>query len=230
MLDFSEMRSHQTSFKKSEEEIGFESTKTSKELTGVELRLSKAFVKDNHTRKIPPFIPGKAQIYFLTIVASDVKNDVPHLDILPYPKVDDNEELPVNKAIYYWKETEQSKSPPGQIHVFAALIKSKKGLRTTGEILLEVKKDNDYQSIIYKAAELIGSATPWGQAVQAISSIAHIVGRHLGKVEDKPLVAVTESFTDLNGLYDTVGEKEILTEHKNGTIGMTIIVRDKDRN
>mgnify|MGYP006164671049 CR=1 FL=1 len=47
----------------------------SDKISGLEIRLSHVIIKDNKTAKIFPF-PGLAKIYFLTLVISDVENQM----------------------------------------------------------------------------------------------------------------------------------------------------------
>lgn len=47
--------------------------KTSKDVTGIELRMLPPLIKDNHTTAVWPF-PGFSKLYCLTIVVSDVPN------------------------------------------------------------------------------------------------------------------------------------------------------------
>ena len=96
---------------------------TTGDISGIELRLSRAHILDNRTPNIGPF-PGYAKIYFLTLVVSDIHNQAVFVDVKGFPKVDDKEDLPIDNTLYYWKKTSASKNPPSQLHVFTSIIKA----------------------------------------------------------------------------------------------------------
>lgn len=74
---------------------------TSGKLTGIELRLLPPFVKDNNTEPFFPF-PGFSKLYCLTIVVSDIGNQlVGGIDLQGFPRIGDNEHLPNNKPRRY---------------------------------------------------------------------------------------------------------------------------------
>ncbi|HEX6226673.1 MAG TPA: hypothetical protein VFZ52_19775 [Chryseolinea sp.] len=198
------------------------------ELSGIELRLSRVLIKDNGAVKIPPF-PGLAQMYFLIIVISDLENPIHNLDLKGFPKVDDFEELPVDRTIFYWKKTELSNRNPGQIHAFVSVVKSKEKLREAGEILSKVKGDKDYANLVSGLTQILASATPVGQVADTLFNLASIVGKYLGNVKDKPLLTWVQSFTDINGDLDVLGKIVKQKENKNVALTMTLVVRDKAR-
>lgn len=191
---------------KSKAEILFESDiPTTGDISGIELRLSRAHILDNRTPNIGPF-PGYAKIYFMTLVISDIQNQAVFVDVKGFPKVDDKEDLPIDNTLYYWKKTSNGKTPPSQLHVFTSIIKSKQSLRDTGKILQEIKDDDGYKSAIKTVVSVVTSANPVAPIVDQITNLANIVGKFLGKVEDKPLITVLQSFTDINGDFDVLGK------------------------
>lgn len=200
---------------------------TAGELTGIELRLSKVLIKDNKTPKIWP-LPGLAQLYLLVVVVSDLDNPVQNIDLKGFHKVDDNEELPIDKTIFYWKEGDSPKNP-AQINVFVSVIKSKEGLRDVGNVLRKVKDDQDYTDLVTNIRAMLTNATAFGQVTDSLFTLASIVGKYLGDVKDKPLMTWVQSFTDLNGDQDTLGKKVVAKENNDVAMAMTMIVRDKNR-
>jgi hypothetical protein len=186
------------------------------------------YIKNNKTPSIGPF-PGYAKVYFICLVASDVPNQAPKLDIKAFPKVDDNEELPIDKTIYFWKHTKTRTIAPSQIHVFTSIVKSKKALRDVGKILTEVKKDKEYKSVLKTIAGAVSGASAASELVDQISNLASIVGRFLGKVDDRPLISVLQSYTDINGDFDSLGKIRKEFPNRYGTIGLSITIRDSFR-
>lgn len=200
---------------------------TTGEISGIELRLSRAHILDNRTPNIGPF-PGYAKVYFLTLVVSDVKNQAVFVDVKGFPKVDDKEDLPIDNTLYYWKKTGNA-TPPSQVHVFSSIIKSKQALRDTGKLLQELKDDNGYKSALTTVVEAVTSATPVAPIVDQITNLANIIGGFLGKVEDKPLISVLQSYTDLNGDFDVLGKVSKEYRSKYAVLGLSLTVRDKER-
>lgn len=201
---------------------------TSKDITGVEIRLSKVLIKDNGTPAVWPF-PGLARMYLMTIVISDVSNGAISLELKGFHKVGDNEELPVDRTLFHWvKKTDTDKSP-GQIHVFASVIKSKEALRNVGEILAQVKGDSDYTSLVAGIGTLVSSGTPVGAIADLAFTVASIVGKYLSAVNDKPWFTWVQSFTDLNGDMDNLGATMRGRENNRVAMALSIIIRDQSR-
>jgi hypothetical protein len=202
---------------------------TTEDLTGIELRLLPPFIKNNRTPRIPPF-PGLAKLYCLTIVVSDAENDlIGGIDLQGFPRIGDNEHLPINKTIFYWQQDENSKKPPSQLHIMCCVMKSKSGLRDTGKILASIKNDEEYKNIITSLAGLVTKASPPGAIVTAITSLASVVGRLLENVQDKPLATTVNSFTALDGSFDKEGVFKNLFATKNVNFEFSLIVRDKNK-
>jgi len=200
---------------------------TSGEISGIELRLSRAHILDNRTPSIGPF-PGYAKIYFLTMVVSDIQNQAVFIDIKGFPKIDDKEDLPIDNTLYYWKKTATNKTAPSQLHVFSSIIKSKQALRDAAKILHELKDDDGYKSALKMIVSIVTSASV-GPIVDQITNIANIVGKFLGKVEDKPLISVLQSYTDINGDFDALGKVSKEYKSKYAILGLSLTVRDKER-
>src|SRR6476620_1813404 len=142
------------------QESFFESTGdilTSDQISGMEIRLSHVIVKDNKTPKIFPF-PGLAKIYFVNLVLSDLAAEPISLDLKGFEKVDDGDGLAVDRTLFYWKKTPDSKKAPSQIHVLCSILKSKEDLREVGSVLDKIKKDNEYKDLASNLATLIGNA------------------------------------------------------------------------
>jgi hypothetical protein len=201
---------------------------TSGEISGIELRLSRAHILDNRTPNLGPF-PGYAKVYFLTMVVSDIQNQAVFVDVKGFPKVDDKEDLPIDNTLYYWKQTTSNKTAPSQVHIFSSIIKSKQALRDAGKILQELKDDESYKSAIKTVISVVASASPVGQIADQITNIANIVGKFLGKVEDKPLISVLQSYTDINGDFDVLGKISKEYRSKYAILGLSLTVRDKER-
>lgn len=202
---------------------------TSKDITGIEVRLSKVLIKDNGTERIWPF-PGLAKMYLLTVVVSDLQEEPVLLDLKGFAKVGDNEELPVDRTLFYWKKDKgDSAKAPGQIHVFASVIKSKQALREVGEILSEVKGDPEYNDLMSNISSLINKANPVGTISDTVFTAATIVGKYLSGVDDKPWFTWVQSFTDVNGDMDNLGATVRGRESEKVAMTLSLIIRDKGR-
>ncbi|MDN3723847.1 hypothetical protein QRD02_05595 [Aequorivita sp. SDUM287046] len=202
--------------------------KSSDELSGVEIRLSRVLIINNGTPKIFPF-PGLAQFYLLIIVVSDVDEGHQTIDLKGFPKVDDGEELPVDRTLFYFKKTKKSQKTPGQIHVWISVIKSKENLRDVGNILAEVRKDGEYNSWMSKIKDALSITNPAMQVVDGITKLADIAGKYMGKVEDKAMISWQQSFTDISGDLDALGKHPKDMKNDKVSLGLTLIVRDKAR-
>src|SRR5919205_2773388 len=94
---------------------------TSADVSGIELRMLPPFIKDNTTPRIFPF-PGYAQLYCLTIVVSDAPNQlVGAIDLKAFPRIGDQEALPINKTLFYWQAVNEQDPSPNQIHVMCSI-------------------------------------------------------------------------------------------------------------
>lgn len=198
---------------------------SSKELTGIEIRLLPPFIADNNTE---PFLlfPGFAKLYCLTIVVSDVDNQMAGgIDLQGFPRIGDKEHLPVNKTIFYWQQKDKNSAAPTQIHTMVSVIKSKKGLRDVGKIMTELKKDEDYKGIVKSIGTLAKNATGAGIAMEIVTQLSAVVGKYLGNVEDKPIGTIVNSYTALYGDFNNSGVVKRSYATKKVNFEIEIIVR-----
>lgn len=201
---------------------------TSSDVTGIELRMLPPYVKDNRTEKVWPF-PGYAKLYCLTIVASNVANQLMGaIDLNGFPRIDDKENLPINKTIYLWQAENKEDKAPNQIHVFCSIMKSKQSLRDVGEIMNKVKEDTEYKDLVGSLAKLAKDAAKFNVATDIITNVATVVGKYLGKVEDKPLGTIINSYTTLFGDFDKLGVAPLVYPTKNVDFNFKMVVRSKE--
>lgn len=209
------------------ENIGGDIPKAS-EISGIELRIVKAEVFDNRTAPFFPF-PGLANVYLFNLVISDLGETGQETILEGFQGVDDNSILDVNRSIFYWKKTSQTKKVPSQIHVLSSIIKSKGKLRKIGEVLESLKNDEDYKSLISEIITVVQSSSPTGVIVSLLQKSAPIVGKFLKGVEDKPIFTRIHSFTDLGGDFDILGQTDHPASNRGGSINLRLFVRDKKR-
>ena len=143
---------------------------TSKDVSGLELRLSRVRIKDNGTPAVWPF-PGLAQLYLLVVVISD-HGAMQELTLKGFPKVDDDEELLVDRTLFYWKKSDETPKAPSQIHVLVSVIKSREELREVGKVLTQVKADKNYTDLVGSIKVLVAAATPVTQIADLVFSLA----------------------------------------------------------
>lgn len=200
---------------------------TSKDISGVELRMLAPLIKDNHTPK--SFLSkGFANLYGVTIVVSDVVNQLAGaLDIKGFPRIGDHEFLPVNKTVFYFQKGETTGNPPSQVHIMATIIKSKEGLRNVGEIMGSINKDEGYKSLIGSVGSLVKDASKFNVISDVVLQVAGIVGKYLGKVEDKALGTVINSYTTLHGDFDKLGINSLVYPTRDVDFNFDLVVRDK---
>jgi hypothetical protein len=196
---------------------------SSQEVTGIEIRLLPPYILDNRTAAVFPF-PGFAKLYCMTIVVSDVNNQLAGgIDLQGFPRIGDKEHMPINKTIFYWQANKAQLVPPSQIHVMTSVIKSKKSLREVGKILADLNKDTEYKNLVKSLSKLSAQTN---LALEVITQLSSIVGKHLGQVEDKPLGTIVNSYTRLYGDFDKKGvqKRSYATRHVN--FELEVIVRD----
>lgn len=199
----------------------------SEEISGIEIRLSHVIIKDNKTAKVFPF-PGLAKVYFMTLVVSDIENQNINLDLKGFQKVDDGDALSIDKTLFYWKQENKSKVP-SQIHVMSTIIKSKQSLRDVAKIMENIKEDPEYKNLTENILKIVKDASQITDISNLILSVSSIVGKYLGKVEDKPLLTWYQSFTDINGDWDKQGKTFKHAENKYAAMDLSITIRDKKR-
>jgi hypothetical protein len=200
---------------------------TSADVTGIELRMMPPLIKDNRTEPFFPF-PGYAKVYCLTIVVSNVENQlVGAIDLKGFPRIDDKEFLPINKSVFYWQAEKPTDKAPNQIHVMCSVMKSKQALRDTGKIMARLKDDEEYTSLLGQLRGLATDAAKFSMVTDIITSIAGVVGKYLGAVEDKPLGTIFNSYTTLYGDFDRVGVSPLTYRTKNVDFEFKMVVRSK---
>lgn len=199
-------------------------------VAGIELRMLPPLVRDNHTISFWPF-PGRARLYCLTIVVSDAANQLTGLmDLHAFPRIGDNEYLPINKTIYYWQDKgDVNNKPPSQVHVMSSIIKSKEALRETADVLSKVKDDDDYKTLIGQLGEALQGVSSFSSVTNLTLQAAHIVGQYLGKVDDQPIGTVINSFTQLHGDWDRLGINHISIPTRDVDFQFELTVRDQYR-
>lgn len=199
----------------------------SKQLSGIELRIRSVYVKDNRTLRFWPF-PGLANLYLLLFVVSDVPNQsIKPVQIITFPAVGDRENLPTEETIFYYLD-ESGKEMPGQLHLVASVIKSKKGMRNAGAILENLQQDEEYNGLLQQLSGITRNALTMSTVIEGIKSLGTIVGRYLGKVEDRPLATVMRSFTALSGDWDQAGSRIISIPTKNVDFHFDLTIRRKE--
>jgi hypothetical protein len=201
--------------------------KTSNDVSGIELRMLPPLIKDNHTPSVWPF-PGFSNLYCLTMVVSDIPNQsVGNIDLKGFPRIGDQEHLPINKTIFYWQSKDKKDDGPNQIHTMCSVLKSKKDLRDVGNVLATVKEDSEYKGLMAAMAEAARDAAKFNLVTDIIVQVAGIIGKHLGKVEDKPLGTIINSYTTLHGDFDKIGIAPLLYSTKDVDFQFQMIVRNK---
>ncbi len=200
---------------------------SSKDSTGIELRMLPPLITDNHTPVVWPF-PGYSKLYCLTIVVSDVTNQLAgQIDLKGFARIGDNERLPINKTIFYWQSQKEEDKAPNQIHTFCSILKSKESLRNVGEIMGSVKDDSDYKSLITTLGKVAKDAASFNIVTDIVVQIAGIVGKYLGKVEDKPLGTIINSYTTLHGDFDKIGISQLVYLTRDVNFEFQMVVRNQ---
>lgn len=198
----------------------------SKNVTGLEVRLSRVFIKDNRTPQVWPF-PGFADVYLLLVVFDDLNPEPQVLNLSGFARIDDGEDLPVDKTAYYWKQEEPAGPVPSQIHVLLSVLKSKKGLRDTGAVMEKARESADFKSLVGKMVGAIAGAP--AAAAEVLLQLGGVVGSLLKDVEDKALFTQVVSFTDINGDFDNLGKTPVVKMNDFVQTTLTLVVRDPER-
>jgi len=193
-------------------------------LSGIEIRMSKVFIKENGTDYIP-FISRYSDLYFISSVIDDVSGKPLQLCIRGFENVDDCEQLNIDRTLYYWKPANENDKVPGQIHTLVSIVKSYEGIRNIGEALADFKSSGEYKSLILEVANLIaGGGT---SAVQdGLVALTSLIGSVLGNVDDTPLITVALSFTDINGDLTNLGKTTYARSNRNVDLLMNLVVRN----
>ena len=204
--------------------------KTSGDVSGIEIRMLPPFIVDNHTAPLWPF-PGYSKLYSLTIVVSDVENQVAGtIDLKGFPRIGDQEHLPINKTIFYWQGKNDEEKAPNQIHIMTSVIKSKQALRDTAKIMTDEKKHEGYNNLVKQIAKTTAETSAAGIVLDLVGEIAGVVGKYLGDVEDKPIGTTINSYTTLYGDFDALGINKRKIPTPDVTFEFDLVVRDKKKN
>jgi hypothetical protein len=199
---------------------------TSKKLTGLEVRLSQVLIRDNRTPHVWPFI-RYSNLYVITSSVDNLGTEPYSVNLKGFADVDDGEQLPVDRTVYYWKEDDTKNKPPGAIHILASIIKSNEGIRDVGAALASLRKTDDFKAVI-KA--IIAAATGGGAGIyEAFLPLVGVIGEVLGKIDDTPLITTVLSYTDINGDFDQLGRHPYPQRNRYVDMVTTLIVRDATR-
>jgi len=198
----------------------------SKKLTGLEVRLSQVFIRDNKTPHVWPFI-RYSNLYVMTSGVDNLGTEPYSLNLKGFAEVDDGEQLPVDRTIYYWKEDDAKKKPPCAIHILASIIKSNEGIRGAGAALASLRKTDDFKAVM---SAIIEAATGGGAGIyEAFLPLIGVIGEVLGKIDDTPLMTTVLSYTDINGDFDQLGRHPYTQKNRYVDMVTTLIVRDATR-
>lgn len=207
----------------------FESVTTSAQVSGMELRMLAPVIKNNQTPKFLAF-PGYAQLYCLTLIVSDADNQMAgSIDLTGFPRIGDNETLPISKTLYYWQAADETCESPNQIHMMCTIMKSKKALRDTSAILSSLKDDEQYKGLTGQLSKLAKSVTSFNAVTDTIVQIAGVVGKYLGNVEDKALGTVLNSYTTIHGDFDKTGVNAFSYTTRNVDFKFELTIRNKQQ-
>ena len=199
---------------------------TSDQITGLEVRLSKVFIKDNKQPNVWPFIKY-SDLYFIASTVDSLGGEPYTISINGFSDVDDREQLPVDRTVYYWKANNAADKAPGQIHLLVSIIKSNEGIRDLGRALSVLRQTDDFKNII---KTVVAAATSGAALItDALISMAGVLGSILGNVDDSPLITNVLSFTDINGNFDALGRHTYTSNNRYVDLEATLIVRDAIR-
>jgi hypothetical protein len=199
---------------------------TSKDLTGIEARLSQVFVKDNKTPHLWPFI-RYSDLYVVTSSIDNLGGEPYCVSLKGFAKVDDGEHLPVERTVYYWTPDGAGSRAPGAVHVLTSVIKSNEGIRDLGAALTSLRNTDDFRTVV---GAIVTAAGAGGTAIyDAFLPLVGVVGSILGRIDDTPLFTSVLSFTDINGDFDQLGRHRYPQNTRYVDAVTTLIVRDANR-
>ena len=202
---------------------------SSASIEGIEIRMLPTYIRNNRSLKIWPF-PGRAHLYCITIVISDIANQlVGTMDLNAFPGIESNEYLPINKTIYYWQATNTDSQSPNQVHVMSSIIKSKEPLRDVGNVFANVKEDEGYKGLAGELSSIVAESVSFSAIADIAMRFAGIIGQYLGKVHDNPIGTIVNSFTRLHGDWDKTGIIPVKIGTRNADFSFELIVRDNKR-
>lgn len=199
----------------------------SSKVSGIEVRMLPPFIKKNGKQGLFGG-EGYAEIYCLTLVVSDLPNQViGGIDLQGFPRIGDMEPLPINKTIFYWQsEKPGAEKGPNQVHFISRVIRSRQGLRNAGQIMADAKNDKDYKSIVQNIGSMLKKASAFTAVSEGIFTLTAIIGKYLGKVEDKDLGTVINSYTTLHGDFDKLGINRYNYPTTKVDFSFELVVRD----
>jgi hypothetical protein len=201
----------------------------SSNVSGIEIRMLPPLIKNNRTLKIWPF-PGRAKLYCITVVISDVANQLlGQMDLNSFARIGNGERLPINKTIFYWEKPDKETSAPNQVHVMSSIIKSKGALRQVGNVLGSLKTDNQYLQLISRLSGLSGNIDAYNMVKEISLQLTQLIGQYLGRIDDKPIGAVVHSFTRLHGDWNELGIRPFHAATDNVDFDFEVVVRDEER-
>lgn len=197
------------------------------EISGIELRMLPPFIRNNHTPKIWPF-PGRARLYCLTMVVSDVANQLNgYIDLNSFGRIGSGELLPVNKTLYYWERDSAEATAPNQLHVVCSVIKGKGALRDVGAVLGSAREDQEYRRLVDRLGAMVADTASVATVVNLALQITGVVGRYLGHVSDQSLGTMVRSFTRLHGDWDKPGIVPLTVPTRDVDFSLELVVRNK---
>src|SRR6476660_3096458 len=200
---------------------------SSKDVSGIEIRMLPPFIKNNHTAPVL-FFKGFAKMYCLTIVVSDATNQLAgNIDLKGFPRIGDNEYLPINKTVFYWQSQNDTDKAPNQVHVLCSVLKSKQALRDTGKILGDIKNDEDYKGLVGDLGNIAKDAAKFNVVTDIMVQLASVVGKYMGNVEDKPIGTIINSYTTLHGDFDNPGITPLVYATPDTDFHFEVVVRNK---
>ena len=201
----------------------------SSQVSGIEIRMLPPLIKNNTTPKFWPF-PGRAKLYVITIVISDVANQLlGQLDLNTFAKIGDGEKLPITKTIFYWEKPGKDTPAPNQVHIMSSVIKSKGALREVGRIMGSIRTDSQYQQLINQLSTLSTDLSSYNLVTEIAQQVTTLIGSYLGRIDDRPIGAAVHSFTRLHGDWDELGIKPFQVITDNVDFNFELVVRDEER-
>lgn len=195
-----------------------------KKVSGIELRFLPPYIKNNKTPKIWPF-PGRAHLYCLVIVVNDIDNQFNYnVDIFSFPGVGDKELLYIDRSIFYWENDNEMVTVPEQVHVMCSIIKSKEKLRNVASIFNNLSADTHYLHLINKLLSIVSATSNGNLIVNLTLKMVEAISKYLGKIDDKPLATIFNSYTYLHGDLQRPGTTPIFINTQNVDFSFELII------
>jgi hypothetical protein len=174
-------------------------------VTDIRMSLKEVFIKDTRD-------PGKGDIYLVTLVTDNLSPEPFTITIKTFEDIHDEEGLPIGPgglAIY--------RNEPGKIPRFLdyriLIVESDQEIRQAGDVLEQVKEDEQYKSFRDSLSAMAGISQPATALITvAADFIMGLVARILRMNRDDQIIYVAGSFDDK---FDDLGVKYGLVAHKN---------------